>query len=131
MLHCIYCTYCMVCWHACTHARMHAHTPHAHTHIHAHTHAHILLYIVWEVLNYALIICRKFSIVHDSQIIQSVPQEGMFAYIHYMTLNDISARGYVRQYCISYISQTEKCVLIGYICCYVVTYLFVIQDVGG
>ncbi|XP_065906968.1 guanine nucleotide exchange protein SMCR8-like isoform X2 [Dysidea avara] len=32
----------------------------------------------------------------------------MYAYIHYMTLNDISARGYVRQYCISYVSQTEK-----------------------
>ena len=57
---------------------------------------------------------RKFTIVHDSQILQSIPNEEMYssAYLHYMTLNDISARGYVRQFCMSYISRKERCVII-------------------
>ena len=70
------------------------------------------------VINVYTCICiqsplRKFTIVHDSQILQSIPnEEYSHAYIHYMTLNDIAARGYVRQFCMSYISRKERYVAI-------------------
>ena len=66
-----------------------------------------LLSNFYHLLYFHRMYCRKFTIVHDSQILQSIPNEDMFAYIHYMTLNDILARGYVRQFCMSYISARK------------------------
>lgn len=68
---------------------------------------------------------RKFAIVHDSQILQSIPNEELYshAYIHYMTLNDISARGYVRQFCMSFISRKERYVSILLYILYIFDYI--------
>ena len=49
-----------------------------------------------------------------------------YAYIHYMTLNDISARGYVRQFCMSYISRKERCVIINKPFIYIYVYVIAI-----
>ncbi|XP_064404897.1 uncharacterized protein LOC135350111 isoform X2 [Halichondria panicea] len=41
----------------------------------------------------------------DTQVLLSEKKENVFAYVHYFSLNDIHARGYVRQYCLSYITS--------------------------
>lgn len=48
----------------------------------------------------------KFSVSLDTQVILSEKMDGAFAYVHYFCLYDIHARGYVRQFCISYVTSS-------------------------
>lgn len=49
-----------------------------------------------------------FSIVEDTQLLLSEKKEGIYAYIHRFTLHDIHARGFVRPYCMCYISHCKR-----------------------
>ena len=46
-----------------------------------------------------------FQTVGDTQVFLVEPSEGAVAYIHHFTLYDIHARGYVRPYCMAYITN--------------------------
>src|SRR3989338_2048308 len=41
----------------------------------------------------------------DSQVILYDPSSDIYAYVHYFTLLDVHARGYVRPICLSYVTQ--------------------------
>ncbi|CAH3044368.1 unnamed protein product [Porites evermanni] len=49
-----------------------------------------------------------FSIVEDTQLLLSEKKEGVYAYVHHFTLYDIHARGFVRPYCMCYISKCKR-----------------------
>ena len=46
-----------------------------------------------------------FQTVGDTQVFLVEPSEGAFAYVHHFTLYDVHARGYVRPYCMAYITN--------------------------
>ena len=76
------------------------------------------------------VLCRSFSICPDSQVLLTEPSDRACAYVrmiyyvshqycfilpyfllvtcqvHYFALNDIQARGYLRQYCLCYITSS-------------------------
>jgi hypothetical protein len=49
-----------------------------------------------------------FVISPDSQVLLTEPSDGLFAYVHYFAVNDIQARGYLRQYCLSYLTHSPS-----------------------
>lgn len=49
-----------------------------------------------------------FHIAGDTQVFLMEPSEGAVAYIHYFTLYDIHARGYVRPYCVAYVTNEHS-----------------------
>ncbi|XP_028413870.1 uncharacterized protein LOC114536715 [Dendronephthya gigantea] len=49
-----------------------------------------------------------FSLVDDTQLIFSEDRENIYAYVHHFILHDIEARGFVRPYCMCYISNCKK-----------------------
>jgi hypothetical protein len=49
-----------------------------------------------------------FSFSEDTQMVLSERMDGLYAYVHYFSLYDINARGYVRQLAISYITSSLK-----------------------
>lgn len=51
---------------------------------------------------------EEFDISPDSQVLITEPKDGAYAYVHYFALNDIQARGYLRQYCLCYITNTPS-----------------------
>ncbi|XP_011403650.1 PREDICTED: Smith-Magenis syndrome chromosomal region candidate gene 8 protein-like [Amphimedon queenslandica] len=51
---------------------------------------------------------EEFSVSPDSQVLLTETSDGLFAYVHYFALNDIEARGYMRQYCLSYLTASPS-----------------------
>ena len=49
-----------------------------------------------------------FQTVGDTQVFIMEPTEGAVAYVHHFTLYDIQARGYVRPYCMAYITNQHS-----------------------
>ncbi|KAM4631807.1 guanine nucleotide exchange protein SMCR8 [Discoglossus pictus] len=49
----------------------------------------------------------KLNFVEDSKVVLGDSKEGAFAYVHHLTLYDLEARGFVRPFCIAYISTDE------------------------
>lgn len=52
-----------------------------------------------------------FSLVDDTQLIFSEDRENIYAYVHHFILYDIEARGFVRPFCMCYISNSKKKIL--------------------
>ncbi|KAM4697563.1 guanine nucleotide exchange protein SMCR8 [Rhinophrynus dorsalis] len=50
----------------------------------------------------------KLNFVEDSKVVLGDSKEGAFAYVHHLTLYDLEARGFVRPFCIAYISTDEE-----------------------
>ncbi|XP_043945524.1 guanine nucleotide exchange protein SMCR8 [Protopterus annectens] len=50
----------------------------------------------------------KLNFVEDSQVVLGDSKEGAFAYVHHLTLYDLEARGFVRPFCMAYISTDEQ-----------------------
>ncbi|XP_062866739.1 guanine nucleotide exchange protein smcr8b [Trichomycterus rosablanca] len=50
----------------------------------------------------------KLNFVEDSAVVLEYSQEGAFAYVHYMTLYDLEARGFVRPFCMAYVCSEES-----------------------
>uniref|UniRef100_A0A4W4GRN3 UDENN FLCN/SMCR8-type domain-containing protein n=1 Tax=Electrophorus electricus TaxID=8005 RepID=A0A4W4GRN3_ELEEL len=51
--------------------------------------------------------CPKLNFVEDSKVVLGDSREGAFAYVHHLTLYDLEARGFVRPFCIAYVSSEE------------------------
>ncbi|RXM32512.1 Smith-Magenis syndrome chromosomal region candidate gene 8 protein [Acipenser ruthenus] len=49
----------------------------------------------------------KLNFVEDSKVVLGDSKEGAFAYVHHLTLYDLEARGFVRPFCMAYISSDE------------------------
>ncbi|XP_038059585.1 guanine nucleotide exchange protein SMCR8-like [Patiria miniata] len=49
-----------------------------------------------------------FSLVEDTGVVLEEPKESAFAYVHHFTLYDVIARGYVRPFCIAYITSDKR-----------------------
>lgn len=49
----------------------------------------------------------QFSICQDTQILQTHVSHGRHAYVHYFTLYDLRARGFVRPLCLAYVSSNH------------------------
>ncbi|XP_073492486.1 guanine nucleotide exchange protein SMCR8 [Aquarana catesbeiana] len=49
----------------------------------------------------------KLNFVEDSKVVLGDSKEGAFAYVHHLTLYDLEARGFVRPFCMAYISTDE------------------------
>eukprot|EP00039_Didymoeca_costata_P007557 m.101197 g.101197 ORF g.101197 m.101197 type:complete len:783 (-) comp13735_c0_seq1:1363-3711(-) len=52
-----------------------------------------------------------FRIIHDTQVLLSEPATNIHAYVHYFTLCDLKARGFVRPFCICFISYSADKIL--------------------
>ncbi|XP_062846496.1 guanine nucleotide exchange protein smcr8a [Trichomycterus rosablanca] len=50
----------------------------------------------------------KLNFVEDSIVVLGDSKEGAFAYVHHLTLYDLEARGFVRPFCMAYISADEN-----------------------
>ncbi|XP_067911935.1 guanine nucleotide exchange protein smcr8a isoform X3 [Heterodontus francisci] len=50
----------------------------------------------------------KLNFVEDSKVVLGDSKEGAFAYVHHLTLYDLEARGFVRPFCVAYISADEN-----------------------
>ncbi|XP_051572507.1 guanine nucleotide exchange protein smcr8a-like [Myxocyprinus asiaticus] len=50
----------------------------------------------------------KLNFVEDSKVVLGDSKEGAFAYVHHLTLYDLEARGFVRPFCMAYISTDER-----------------------
>ncbi|XP_061079168.1 guanine nucleotide exchange protein smcr8a [Conger conger] len=50
----------------------------------------------------------KLNFVEDSKVVLGDSKEGAFAYVHHLTLYDLEARGFVRPFCMAYISADES-----------------------
>ncbi|KAG8429610.1 hypothetical protein GDO86_017569 [Hymenochirus boettgeri] len=50
----------------------------------------------------------KLNFVEDSKVVLGDSKEGAFAYVHHLTLYDLEARGFVRPFCVAYISADEE-----------------------
>ncbi|XP_007939653.1 guanine nucleotide exchange protein SMCR8 [Orycteropus afer afer] len=49
----------------------------------------------------------KLNFVEDSMVVLGDSKEGAFAYVHHLTLYDLEARGFVRPFCMAYISADQ------------------------
>lgn len=50
----------------------------------------------------------QFCICQDTQILQTNVSHNRHAYVHYFTLNDLHARGFVRPLCVAYVSSNDQ-----------------------
>ncbi|XP_059414493.1 guanine nucleotide exchange protein smcr8a [Carassius carassius] len=50
----------------------------------------------------------RLNFVEDSKVVLGDSKEGAFAYVHHLTLYDLEARGFVRPFCMAYISADER-----------------------
>ncbi|XP_076846090.1 guanine nucleotide exchange protein smcr8b isoform X2 [Brachyhypopomus gauderio] len=53
-------------------------------------------------------VCPKLNFVEDSKVVLGDSREGAYAYVHHLTLYDLEARGFVRPFCIAYVSSEEE-----------------------
>lgn len=49
----------------------------------------------------------KLTFVEDSKVVLGESGEGVYAYVHHLTLYDLEARGFVRPFCMAYVSSEE------------------------
>ncbi|KAM9843753.1 guanine nucleotide exchange protein smcr8a [Aulostomus maculatus] len=56
----------------------------------------------------------RLSFVEDSRVVLGDSKEGAFAYVHHLTLYDLEARGYVRPFCMAYISADERKIMLQF-----------------
>ena len=50
----------------------------------------------------------KFTITEDTQVVMCAEGDsGWHAYVHYMTLFDINARGFVRPFCLCFVTTNK------------------------
>ncbi|XP_018424823.1 PREDICTED: Smith-Magenis syndrome chromosomal region candidate gene 8 protein [Nanorana parkeri] len=57
----------------------------------------------------------KLNFVEDSKVVLGDSKEGAFAYVHHLTLYDLEARGFVRPFCMAYISTDEEKIMQQYL----------------
>lgn len=50
----------------------------------------------------------KLNFVEDSKVVLGDSKEGAYAYVHHLTLYDLEARGFVRPFCMAYVSSQEE-----------------------
>lgn len=50
----------------------------------------------------------KLNFVEDSKVVLGDSREGVYAYVHHLTLYDLEARGFVRPFCMAYVSSDEE-----------------------
>ncbi|PIK42209.1 putative smith-Magenis syndrome chromosomal region candidate protein 8-B protein-like [Apostichopus japonicus] len=50
----------------------------------------------------------SFTIVEDTSVIIEDKEENVYAYVHHFTLYDIHARGYVRPFCMAYVTPDKN-----------------------
>ncbi|KAI7810685.1 guanine nucleotide exchange protein smcr8b [Triplophysa rosa] len=50
----------------------------------------------------------KLNFMEDSKVVLGDSKEGVFSYIHHFTLYDLEARGFVRPFCLAYVSSDEN-----------------------
>lgn len=50
----------------------------------------------------------KLNFVEDSKVVLGDSKEGAFSYVHHFTLYDLEARGFVRPFCLAYVSSDEN-----------------------
>ncbi|XP_029432034.1 guanine nucleotide exchange protein SMCR8 [Rhinatrema bivittatum] len=56
----------------------------------------------------------KLNFVEDSKVVLGDSKEGAFAYVHHLTLYDLEARGFVRPFCMAYISTDEHKIMLQF-----------------
>ncbi|XP_061740981.1 guanine nucleotide exchange protein smcr8a [Nerophis ophidion] len=56
----------------------------------------------------------RLSFVEDSRVVLGDSKEGAFAYVHHLTLYDLEARGFVRPFCMAYVSADEKKIMLQF-----------------
>ncbi|XP_035470956.2 guanine nucleotide exchange protein smcr8a [Scophthalmus maximus] len=56
----------------------------------------------------------RLSFVEDSRVVLGDSKEGAFAYIHHLTLYDLEARGFVRPFCMAYVSADERKIMLQF-----------------
>ncbi|XP_058510333.1 guanine nucleotide exchange protein smcr8a [Solea solea] len=56
----------------------------------------------------------RLSFVEDSRVVLGDSKEGAFAYVHHLTLYDLEARGFVRPFCMAYISADERKIMLQF-----------------
>ncbi|XP_006825462.1 guanine nucleotide exchange protein smcr8a-like, partial [Saccoglossus kowalevskii] len=59
-------------------------------------------------VDYQMVGSCSFSVAMDTHIVIEDELEGAFAYVHHFTLYDIYARGFVRPFCMAYITPDKK-----------------------
>ncbi|KAI4881847.1 hypothetical protein NFI96_026634 [Prochilodus magdalenae] len=52
--------------------------------------------------------CPKLNFVEDAKVVLGDSREGAYAYVHHLTLYDLEARGFVRPFCMAYVSSEEE-----------------------
>ncbi|XP_036413456.1 guanine nucleotide exchange protein smcr8b [Colossoma macropomum] len=50
----------------------------------------------------------KLNFVEDAKVVLGESREGAYAYVHHLTLYDLEARGFVRPFCMAYVSSQEE-----------------------
>ncbi|KAK3801746.1 hypothetical protein RRG08_033929, partial [Elysia crispata] len=55
-----------------------------------------------------------FTITEDAQVVYSDLELGVFAFVHHLVLFDNTARGFVRPYCIAYITSQQRKIMSFY-----------------
>lgn len=50
----------------------------------------------------------KLTFVEDSKVVLGDSREGAYAYVHHLTLYDLEARGFVRPFCMAYMSSEKE-----------------------
>ncbi|XP_070811265.1 guanine nucleotide exchange protein SMCR8 [Pituophis catenifer annectens] len=53
----------------------------------------------------------RLRFARDSQVVLGDSKAGAFAYVHHLTLYDLEARGFVRPFCLAYVSADERKVM--------------------
>ncbi|CAL8274962.1 unnamed protein product [Lota lota] len=56
----------------------------------------------------------RLSFVEDSRVVLGDSKEGAFAYVHHLTLYDLEARGFVRPFCMAYVSADERKIMMQF-----------------
>ncbi|KAM9392030.1 guanine nucleotide exchange protein smcr8a [Pholidichthys leucotaenia] len=56
----------------------------------------------------------RLSFVEDSRVVLGDSKEGAFAYVHHLTLYDLEARGFVRPFCMAYVTADEKKIMLQF-----------------
>ncbi|XP_061557139.1 guanine nucleotide exchange protein smcr8a isoform X1 [Phycodurus eques] len=56
----------------------------------------------------------RLSFVEDSRVVLGDSKEGAFAYVHHLTLYDLEARGFVRPFCMAYVSVDERKIMLQF-----------------
>ncbi|XP_036370221.1 guanine nucleotide exchange protein SMCR8 isoform X2 [Octopus sinensis] len=54
------------------------------------------------------ILCNNFTLMEDKQVLFTDIAEGVSAYVYHFLLYDLQARGYVRPFCMAYVSPDSK-----------------------